>query len=121
MYKIAAIALGLAWIGGGHAQQLSATVAFSQVEIETIQAYYREQTPAQPAAGRRVPRGVAKNLERGKLLPPGIAKRNLPINLAARLPPAPAGHERIVVAGKILLVDVATQAIRDVLTDVLLD
>jgi hypothetical protein len=120
MQKIAAIVLGLTWIGGGHAQQLSATVVFSQGEIETIQAYYREQTPGQATPGRRVSRGVAKNLERGKMVPPGIAKRNLPINLAAQLPPAPAGHERIVVAGKILLVDVATQAIRDVLTDVLL-
>ena len=32
-----------------------------------------------------------------------------------KLPPAPAGYERIVVAGKVLLVEVATQIVHDVL------
>jgi hypothetical protein len=52
-------------------------------------------------------------------MPPGIAKRALPQDLTILLPPPPVGHERIVVAGKILLVDIATQVVRDVLTDVL--
>jgi hypothetical protein len=37
------------------------------------------------------------------------------------LPPVRDGHERIIVAGKILLVEIATQAVRDVLTEIILD
>jgi hypothetical protein len=33
----------------------------------------------------------------------------------------PTGYERIVVAGKILLVEIATQIVHDVLTDALFD
>jgi len=36
------------------------------------------------------------------------------------LPPAPRGFERIEIAGKILLVEIATQVIHDVLEDVIL-
>jgi hypothetical protein len=36
-----------------------------------------------------------------------------------QLPPLPDGYERVVVAGKILLVEIATQVVHDVLTDVL--
>ncbi len=54
-------------------------------------------------------------------LPPGIAKQVLPAALRSILPPAPAGHERIIVAGKILLVAIATHVIVDVISDILLD
>jgi len=36
------------------------------------------------------------------------------------LPPAPHGFERIEIAGKVLLVEIATQVIHDVLEDVIL-
>ncbi|MCH8896462.1 MAG: hypothetical protein IH927_09400, partial [Proteobacteria bacterium] len=61
---------------------------------------------------------IAKNLQRGKPLPPGIAKQHFPVGLIDLLPPAPRGYERIIVGGKIILVEVATQIIRDVLIDV---
>lgn len=102
------------------ADERGITVTFSADEVRIIQAYYRETSAARPSRGReRLPRGIAKNLARGKALPPGIAKQYLPVDLKSRLPPPPAGYERIVVAGKILLVEVATQVVRDVLTDVL--
>jgi hypothetical protein len=37
------------------------------------------------------------------------------------LPAVPAGYDRIIVDGKILLVEVATQVIHDVLMDVVFD
>ena len=118
--KGAVVALGLVLMSGAHGDELSATVVFSADEIRIIHAYYRE-TPAEHDrhAGRRLPRGIAKNLARGKALPPGIAKQYFPAALSMRLPPPPEGHERIIVAGKILLVEIATQAVHDVLTDVL--
>lgn len=122
--RSAAAVLGLALMAGPQADEVSVTLAFSRDEIRIIQAYYRE-TSAQPrrknGAGRRLPRGIAKNLARGKSLPPGIAKQYFPAELTMRLPPPPEGHERIIVVGKILLVEIATQAVRDVLTDVLFD
>jgi Ni/Co efflux regulator RcnB len=36
------------------------------------------------------------------------------------LPPPPRGYERVVLPGKVLLVEVATQVIHDVLEDVII-
>jgi hypothetical protein len=62
-----------------------------------------------------MPPGLAK---KGKL-PPGIAKRQLPSALVAQLPPPPKGYERVIVDNDILLVNIATQIVHDVLTDAL--
>lgn len=67
-----------------------------------------------------LPPGIAMNLERGKPLPPGIARQRLPETLTKTLPPAPKGHEIVVVDGRVLLVDIATQKIRDKIENVLL-
>lgn len=40
--------------------------------------------------------------------------------LIDRLPPAPVGYERIMVSGKVLLVEFATKVIHDVLEDVII-
>jgi hypothetical protein len=95
--------------------------AFSSEEVEIITRYYRAvaQPSQPPGRGAALPRGIAKNLARGKTLPPGIAKQQLPSSLVRQLPPLPDGYERVVVAGKILLVEIATQVVHDVLTDVL--
>jgi len=101
-------------------------VVFSDSEIRTIRAYYEthESYPGHgkgkskgKAGGKDLPPGIARNLSRGKPLPPGIAKHSLPYELQRRLPAPPTGFERIVVAGKILLIEVATQVVRDMLTD----
>ena len=68
-----------------------------------------------------LPPGIAKNLQRGKPLPPGIARQYVPRDVLERLPPLEAGYEYIVVAGKILLIEIATQVVHDILVDVLFD
>ena len=60
------------------------------------------------------------NLTGSKPLPPGIAKQVLPSGLVTLLPAPPRGFERIEVAGKVLLVEIATQVIHDVLEDIIL-
>lgn len=102
-------------------------VAFSDGEISAIRAYYRDHQPSSNSGkgkdrngGKGLPPGIAKNLERGKPLPPGIAKQALPSGLISVLPAPPRGFERIEVAGKVLLVEIATQVIHDVLEDVIL-
>jgi hypothetical protein len=112
--------LALAVAGAAQAQELSATITFSKREIEIITAYYREAPSARrDDSDRKLPRGIAKKLARGKPLPPGLAKQPLPPGLVSQLPPPPVGHERLIVAGKVLLIEIATQAIRDVLSDAL--
>jgi len=101
------------------------TVVFSDGEISLIRAWYREHGSANNERGGRgrngLPPGIARNLERGKALPPGIAKRYLPDDLRRSLPAPPDGYERIVVDGRVLLVEIATRVIHDVLTDVILN
>jgi hypothetical protein len=93
-------------------------------EAALIHAYYREQPRANGRGhGRKkgLPPGIAVNITLGKPLPPGIAKRALPVDLLRSLPPLPSGFEYAVVAGKVLLIEVTTQVVRDVLTETLLD
>jgi len=70
-------------------------------------------------AGKKssLPPGIAKNLARGKPLPPGIAKQHLPTELVRRLPPVRHGYERVVVDGRVLLIETATQTIVDAIFD----
>jgi hypothetical protein len=95
---------------------------FTNGEIAIIHAYYKDGT-SQKGKGKDnkgLPPGIAKNLQRGKPLPPGIAKQALPAGLIALLPAPPRGFERVVLSGKVLLVEIATQVIHDVLEDVIL-
>jgi hypothetical protein len=109
------------------AGEIGVQVGFSDGEISTIRAYYKNHTSSGSSGkgmggkkGKSLPPGIAKNLQRGKPLPPGIAKQVLPSGLVALLPAPPKGFERIEVAGKVLLVEIATQVIHDVLEDVIL-
>ena len=104
------------------APQVGATVVFSADDIQIIRAYYQTSGYAGNGKGKgkskSLPPGMAKNLQRGKPLPPGIAKRALPHDLRSRLSRPPIGYDRYVVAGKILLVELGTQIVRDILTDI---
>ncbi len=107
------------------AGEFGVEVVFSNTEIAAIRAYYSDHGSVKVGKKHKkgkkaLPPGIAKNLLRGKPLPPGIAKQALPDPLIRLLPPPPKGYERLVVAGKILLVEVATQVIHDVLEDVIL-
>ncbi|MDX1499784.1 MAG: anti-virulence regulator CigR family protein [Woeseiaceae bacterium] len=112
--------------GTAAAGEAGIEVVFTDREAKLIRAWYQSHGSDHGHAGRKhkgrktLPPGIAKNLARGKPLPPGIAKQALPGGLLEILPPAPRGFERIEVAGKILLVEIATQVIHDVLEDVIL-
>ncbi len=107
------------------AADLGVSVEFSDEEIRIIGAWYeahgsRYDSGKGKHKRKGLPPGIAKNLSRGKPLPPGIAKQHLPDGLVHALPAPPRGYERIIVDGKVLLVEVATQVIHDVLTDIVL-
>lgn len=105
------------------AAEIGVEVVFSDQEISIISAWYREHGSGGSKHGNKskgLPPGIAKNLQRGKPLPPGIAKQHLPHDLDGLLPHPPRGFERVIVDGRVLLVEVATRVIHDILTDVAL-
>lgn len=112
---------------GVSAGSLEVDVVFTDEEIRLIRAHYASHEGPRHGKGngrsshKSLPPGIAKNLARGKPLPPGIGKQVLPLALRRALPPARDGYERIVVGGKVLLVEIATRVIHDVLSDVILD
>ena len=113
----------LAGAGTSRAVEVSAHIEFGNVEISIMQKYFHEHEykNAHKKKGKKsLPPGIAKNLGRGKPLPPGIAKQVLPTGLLNQLPPAPHGFERVIVDGKVLLVEIATQVIHDVLEGLIL-
>lgn len=125
--KFLAMGLSLAVLSSAAQADVGATVVFSKNELSIIADWYHDHgTPATRHNGKNgkkakgLPPGIAKNLARGKSLPPGIAKQALPQGLEQLLPRPPRGYERIIVDGKILLVEVATRVVHDILTDVIL-
>ncbi len=70
------------------------------------------------AGAEALPPGIAKKVARGGALPPGIAKKMPPGGLLARLPARP-GQEWLVVGTDLLIIQIATGAIVDVLKNVL--
>lgn len=103
-------------------------VEFTKDEVRQIRAFYESQSATRKPKksshankAKPLPPGIAKNLARGKPLPPGIAKQALPYQLRKSLPPVRSGYERVIVAGKVLLVEIATQVVRDILSDAILN
>ncbi len=90
-------------------------MVFSTQERERIREFYVSHQ--QPAA-KPLPPGIRKRLARGKPLPPGIAKQTLPSRLESGLPTRD-GYERVQVGVDVLLVEVATGIIHDILMDVI--
>jgi len=122
----AAAVLAITPLASARGGEAGIHVEFTDLEISAIRAYYRDQDTAASrgnASGKdhkSLPPGIARNLQRGKPLPPGIAKQALPLRLVQLLPAPPRGYERVVVGGKILLVEIATQVIHDILEDALI-
>lgn len=121
----ALVLFGLPGLASQASAEVGVSVVFSDDEIRIIGAWYSEHgSGAHHGNGKHkhkgLPPGIAKNLGRGKPLPPGIAKQYLPDGLVKALPAPPKGYERIIVDGKVLLVEIATQVIHDVLMDVVL-
>lgn len=93
----------------------SAEVGLS-VEMRTL---IRDYYAARPVSNvEALPPGIRRNLARGKPLPPGIAKKTAPHELAARLP-LREGYELVEVGLDVFLVEVATNVVHDVLMDVI--
>ncbi len=87
-------------------------LAFSDAEREAIAAYFAVHSHDV----RTLPPGTAKNLARGKPLPPGIAKQQLPSDLRAQLA-AREGFEITIFGDRIVLLE-ASGLVVDILEDI---
>ena len=115
------------------------TASFDELEKQMIYKYfgehqvyayeYEEEEEAEESSSsgkgnkhknKGLPPGIAKKLERGGTMPPGIAKKFLPATLEKKLPPPPSGYERTIVGKDVLLVQINTGLIADIITDAIL-
>ncbi|MEQ9333553.1 anti-virulence regulator CigR family protein [Thalassobaculum sp.] len=91
-----------------------AGVLLSDQDRATISRYFQQHP--QPATA--LPPGIAKNVARGKPIPPGIAKRGVPNGLSGQLS-IPSGYELQTIGTDVVLIEAGTRIIADVLKDVL--
>ena len=91
-----------------------AGILLSDQDRTTITRYFQQHP--QPATA--LPPGIAKNVARGKPIPPGIAKRGVPNGLSGQLS-IPSGYELQTVGTDVVLIQAATRIIADILKDVL--
>jgi len=148
MRKIMFVLIGLCLISTGpivSAKDVTTAVvkagvkgAFNEFEKQMIKKYFSENQyiryveddesyshnhkgkPKNKGKNKGLPPGIAKNLQRGKPLPPGIAKRDLPPGLDSSLPESHHGYERIIVGNDVVLVEIDTGEIADIITDAVL-
>ncbi len=91
---------------------VSVNIVFGDRDRAIIGDYYR----AAPGGGpKSMPPGHAKQLARNGTLPPGIAKKQLPGDLIGRLPPVPRGYDRVIIGSDVVLVQISTNTIMDVI------
>ncbi|WP_430475322.1 hypothetical protein ACQ0MK_06395 [Thalassospira lucentensis] len=69
-------------------------------------------------SNKGLPPGIAMKLERGGSLPPGIAKRDLPSDLQARLPGRTDNAIRQIVGDDVVLIERGTDIILDIMRGV---
>lgn len=87
---------------------------FSNNDRDIIINYFNTN----PFSTSSLPPGIAMNVARGKPLPPGIDKRNLPNNLLNLLPNRP-GFDYFVVGNDVVLVDSTTKVVADIIENAL--
>ncbi|WP_373065721.1 hypothetical protein [Zavarzinia sp.] len=92
----------------------SVTILFPSSDRQLISNYYLRNS----GSVADLPPGLRRQLVTRGHLPPGLAKKALPPGLASQLSPVPAGYERLIAGPDVLLVEIATGLIVDILRDV---
>ncbi|MEZ5402105.1 MAG: hypothetical protein R2729_20700 [Bryobacteraceae bacterium] len=103
--------------GGKGGKKKQGGASFAAAEVTVILDYVRANPDMVPPAARQLPPGLAKNLRRGKPLPPGWQKKMgaFPPPLEGRLPPLPGGYRRVIVDRWALVIAEATNTVLDVI------
>jgi hypothetical protein len=109
----AASAQGKSQNGNGPSLTASAYITLTKDMRVEIQNWYTRYPVGNVEA---LPPGIRKRLARGKPLPPGIAKQVAPAGLRSRIR-LPNGYQVFEVGLDVLLVEVATGIVHDILMD----
>ena len=98
-----------------HSPGISSSLYFSNIDRSRIKGYYLYNRPY----SRSIPPGHRKQYspryQRHQALPHGVVYSRLPPHLESRLPRLPAGYIRIVVGGDVMIMNVRTRVIYDVI------
>lgn len=97
-------------------------VRFSNYDREVISQYYRYANraglPPGLAKKGKLPPGLQKQIARKGKLPPGLQAKYLPYELERRLDKLPQNQVRLRVGADIVLMDIPTKIILDVIKDI---
>ena len=98
-------------------------VRFSNYDREMIQRYYygygkRKGLPSGLAKKGKLPPGLQKQIARNGQLPPGLQAKYLPYDLEKRLDRLPRNYVRLRIGTDIVLMDIPTRVILDVIKDI---
>ena len=74
----------------------------------------QKELPPGLAKRKELPPGLAKR----ETLPPGLARRQLPEDLQLQLPAPVSGTERTIIDGSVVLIELATSKVLDILENV---
>lgn len=86
--------------------------SFTDAELTLIRGYYQQAAEKVTSLTTR-----AKKIVRGEPLIPGTLKRLLPKALEAQLPELEPDYERVIVDGRVLLIDVHAERVHDLVSD----
>ena len=101
--------------GGGDETRPSAAISIG-ITVGAARDIARE-AGLSPGSYQALPPGMYKRLAKGKPLPPGIAKKQVPPAMLSRLPAHP-GHEWLVIGVDLVLVNIKTRLLIDILPGV---
>lgn len=94
-------------------------VVFSDRDRTLIHDYYRRRgLPPGLAKRSSLPPGLQKQVQRRGQLPPGLQRERLPNDLEIRLSPLPEGYVRVRVGADVVLMNMRTRVIVDVIKDI---
>lgn len=111
--------------GSGTSVSGAVSITFGKGDIRLIRDWFGNPAnvrglPPGLAKRDRLPPGLQRHLERNGTLPPGLQKKiqPLPGSLRRRLPRVPNGVDIVFVAGNVLLLEVRTSKILDIVADI---
>jgi hypothetical protein len=102
----------------------NAGYAFRSQDREIVTTYYSKHgSGLPPGLAKRngdLPPGLEKQLRRNGTLPPGLQKKlqPCPIEISRQLPPLPPDYQRSIIGANIVLFNVKTNIVVDVMMDV---
>lgn len=97
---------------------------FRPQDREYISSYYSKHgkgmPPGQAKKNGNLPPGLEKQLQRNGTLPPGLQKKMqpCPVEITRQLPPLPPDYQRSVIGASIVVFNVKTNIVVDVMADV---